>query len=252
MTTLLIATPTYDGTVSIQYMDAVINLTGALAARDAGVRRYFLRSTLVAWARNAYATAALEDASVSHLLFIDADMGFRPSAVLRMLDFDKPFVGCLYPHRALNPARQHAVAHKSDDPAAAWSAGLSYVAADRLVPEPSGGIRVTDGFAKAWRLGMGLTLIRRDALERLSEAHPELWADTDTGYRNMGLGERVFQPFDSYRAASGLSMSEDMSFCRRWTDLRGEIWACVDEPVTHVGPIPLTGAYVDSLRIAPP
>src|SRR5690242_2717596 len=36
---------------------------------------------------------------VSHILFIDSDMGFPPEAVLDMLMFDEPVVGAIYPQR---------------------------------------------------------------------------------------------------------------------------------------------------------
>jgi hypothetical protein len=31
-------------------------------------------------------------------------------------------------------------------------------------------------------------------------------------------------------------MSEDVSFCRRWQQTGGEIWAVYDDAVGHVGP----------------
>src|SRR5262245_10104929 len=37
----------------------------------------------------------------SHILFIDADMGFPPQLVMSMLALGEPVVGAIYPHRKL-------------------------------------------------------------------------------------------------------------------------------------------------------
>jgi hypothetical protein len=40
---------------------------------------------------------------------------------------------------------------------------------------------------------------------------------------------------------TGIYLSEDFSFCRRWTDMGGEIWADLQSRLTHTGPISLVG-----------
>jgi hypothetical protein len=243
MVNVLIATPVHGGMVTTYYMNSMFRLNEALRARGGfRGRRYFLASSMVARSRNAYATALLEDPALTHLLFIDSDMGFNPTAVTRLLDLDKPFAGCICPYRTMDYDRFHAIARQIDDPKLARSVAQNYVAAERLLESP-GVEGVYRGFARTERLGMALTLLKREVLERLSEAHPELWAPVDRGYQGLELRDRVFQAFEGYRAETGIVLSEDMSFSRRWTELGGEIWACVDEEITHVGPTPFTGAY---------
>ena len=41
--------------------------------------------------------------------------------------------------------------------------------------------------------------------------------------------------------ATGIYLSEDFSFCRRWTDLGGEIWADLESRLDHVGPATFHG-----------
>jgi hypothetical protein len=36
--------------------------------------------------------------------------------------------------------------------------------------------------------------------------------------------------------AGGTYLSEDFAFCKRWTDIGGEIWADLDSRLDHVGP----------------
>jgi hypothetical protein len=247
MIDLLIATPTHGGQVTTHYAESLSRLLIEVGGRqDFKIRHAFIDSALVGWARNAFATAVLVRPAVTHVLFVDSDIGFSPSAVLRMLDFDKPFVGCLCPVRRLDHHRFHKLARAVDDPERARRAALNFVMSARVAR--SGADREPPSFARAEALGMGLTLIRRDVLERLSAAHPELWAPADRGYIEMGVQGRVFQPFRAYHDESGLDLSEDLSFARRWTELGGEIWACLDEEVTHVGAAAFTGSFADRLR----
>jgi hypothetical protein len=36
--------------------------------------------------------------------------------------------------------------------------------------------------------------------------------------------------------ATGTYLSEDFAFCKRWTDIGGEIWADLESRLDHVGP----------------
>jgi len=41
--------------------------------------------------------------------------------------------------------------------------------------------------------------------------------------------------------ATGTYLSEDFSFCKRWTDMGGEIWADLESRLTHVGTMSFRG-----------
>jgi hypothetical protein len=38
------------------------------------------------------------------------------------------------------------------------------------------------------------------------------------------------------RSGTGTYLSEDFAFCKRWTDIGGEIWADLESRLDHVGP----------------
>jgi hypothetical protein len=52
--------------------------------------------------------------------------------------------------------------------------------------------------------------------------------------------------------ASGTYLSEDFAFCKRWTDLGGEIWADLDSRLDHVGPSVFHGDVASQFAAAPP
>jgi hypothetical protein len=253
---IYIATPTYGRQAYTNYIESVIALQTSAAVREAGItfaQLRFIDSPLISRARNAYASLVLQDPSLSHLLFIDSDIGFRPEAVLRMLALNEPFTACMYPLRWPDPVRAHATARDLDDPLLAQEAGLNYVKSESLIRETVEGrlaIRLRDGFAETAWVGMGLTLIRRDVLEIMAERRPDLCRAPGAWYGASGVKERVLQGFESeVNEDDGLYRSEDLSFCARWTrDCGGRIWVCINESLSHVGPTVFQGSYDKRLR----
>jgi hypothetical protein len=51
--------------------------------------------------------------------------------------------------------------------------------------------------------------------------------------------------------ATGTYLSEDFAFCKRWTDLGGEIWADLDSRLDHVGPSVFHGDVASQFAAAP-
>ena len=154
----------------------------------------------------------------THLLFVDADMGFRPEMVLDMLAFGEPMVGAAYP--------------KKTYPIEWAGSGIG-------APEQRRGFIEVEG------LGMGCFLIRRDGVTAMIEKFPELVFDymTLTDLANMGA-TRTFGFFDPIRLPNG-KVSEDISFCRRFRETGGKVWASIAYPLTHVGPWAFTACLAD-------
>jgi hypothetical protein len=51
--------------------------------------------------------------------------------------------------------------------------------------------------------------------------------------------------------ATGTYLSEDFAFCKRWTDIGGEIWADLDSRLDHVGPSVFHGDVSSQFTMAP-
>jgi hypothetical protein len=223
---ILVGTPTYNGAVMGTFTRSLL----ALFVRhgDACVWET-TKAVLIVMARNYFASAVLER-GYSHLLFLDADVEFSPDVVTRMLELDEPLVAAAYPHRALNIGRFHSAARQWDSPNVAMAAALTFPVE---LEEP----RVDRGqFHRAVLAPTGMMLIKREVLEAMRDAYPELDCDArDTTYEDQGL-KRVFQCFEPLANENGVKMGEDVSFCRRWRDIGGEIWVTFDESIGHTGP----------------
>ncbi len=152
----------------------------------------------------------------THMLFIDADMGFSPQMVLDMLAFGEPMVGAIYPKRTL-PIE--------------W-AGSGLESAE-----------VRGGFMEVEGLGMGCFLIRRDAIDKMVETYPELIQPETflVQFAEMGL-KRTLCFFDQWREEKG-KVAEDMAFCKRWRRTGGKVWASIAYEIDHVGQHAFTGCF---------
>jgi hypothetical protein len=223
---ILVGTPTYNGQLTTQYTRSLLELWGEIGAQ-ADWRT--TRATLIAWARNVFASQVLEG-DYSHLLFVDSDLDFPAALVKRMLAFDEPVVSAVYPHRALDLAAFYAEARRRPDPGSAMAAALSYPF-ELETPHVARG-----DFHRAAMAPAGLMLIRRDALERLREAYPDLYRPAAGSYYEAQGLKHVLQCFEALTDENGIAMSEDVSFCRRWRSIGGEIWVVFDQSVGHVGP----------------
>jgi hypothetical protein len=186
---------------------------------------------LITRARSAIVAKFLDNPAATHLLFVDADINFAPEAVVRMLRFDRDFVAGLYPAKILD--WQQALQRFGRTDETLEEAGLAYVG-----EICAGAALKTDaGFATGIYAGTGFQLIKRCVFERLIKAHPE------AKYKALHAFPRPSQPSDNLYALfdcmidpeTGVYLSEDYAFCRRWRAQGGEIWLDLKSRLIHTG-----------------
>lgn len=152
----------------------------------------------------------------THLLFVDADVGFPAQLVIDMLTFGEPMVGAIYPKKTLP---------------------MEWVGSGLGSPE------FRSGFMEVEGLGMGCFLIRRDAVAAMVQKFPEkIYPYITVPNMRWGGTERTLAFFDCIRQENG-KVSEDISFCRRYREVGGKVWAAVGHPLTHEGPYGFSGCF---------
>lgn len=226
---LYVATPCFGCQMSMVYLASLITLHGALARHGVQVSVDFLgNESLVERARNILVARFLAS-DATHLLFIDADIGFRPETVLRLLAADKDVTTAVYSKKSFDWDQVQAkLKVGAEEPV--HQMGLDFninIASAKEAVQPDGMIRVLDS-------ATGFMLIKRRVLERMAEHYKdELRCVNDI----MG------QPIKEYVALFACMidpdtrrfLSEDYSFCRRYQQLGGEIWADMHSPLAHIG-----------------
>src|SRR5579862_39129 len=232
---LVVATPCFGGQVSSIYASSIFSLQRALRGMSNVVLTVHMRDgdALITRARANLVTLFLDDPSATHLLFIDADIGFTPEQVFRLIESGADVVAGVYPIKRVNweKAQRAIEGRRPNVPAAA----LDYV----LEINDPDHVAVVNGFTRVRYAGTGFLMIRRHVFEKMC-AHPayaplqffrEHSLDKLAGSPNrFALFECMIDP------ATGTYLSEDFAFCKRWTDLGGEIWADLQSRLDHVGP----------------
>jgi hypothetical protein len=167
--------------------------------------------SLISRARNTLTAKFLNTKESTHLMFIDADIGWEPWHLLVMLDAQKDVIGGLYPMKSL-PVK--------------WCVnGLPGVEEDPNSP-----------LIEVSKTGTGFLLMKRDVFEKL-DSHPAVRAFAN----DIGLPPELNQYMKTYfdtAVREGRYYSEDWTFCENWRDLGGQVW--VDKRVL----LKHTGTYV--------
>jgi hypothetical protein len=229
---LTIGTPCFGGQVSWLYTVSLLKLQKAFTQRGWHIN-YLVQAgdALITRARQTIVCHFLENPSGTHLLFIDADIGFEPEQVVRLLDFGADVTAAVYPAKQIHWDRMAAAVQAGRSPLE--SATLSYV----VEREAGNEMTVRDGFVKSRYAGTGFLMIRRSVLEAMIERYPELRYTHEHGAGD-GLAQSRWRSalFNCMiDKATGFYLSEDFSFCRRWTDMGGEIWVDYTGRLNHVG-----------------
>jgi glycosyltransferase involved in cell wall biosynthesis len=237
---LVIGTPCYGGSVTHRYMMSMLNLQAACI--EAGIKlsfRILSGDALITRARNIIVEEFLAEADATHLLFIDADIGFTPDQVFRLLKADHDVVGAVYPIKRISCERIKF--HLETTPGATLAGSLNYVV-DFL---DSGEVPLRDGFVRVRYLGNGFMMIRRGVFAKLAEHYPEMrYRDLHT-IQNFSTETTIRHAFFDciIDSETGVYLSEDYTFCKRWVDCGGEIWADLDSKLIHVGPTEFAGDF---------
>jgi hypothetical protein len=157
----------------------------------------------------------------THLMFIDADIGFEPQEIIKLALSNQDVVGGLYPKKALP---------------------IQYVVNKVPNGEKNGNV------VEVANLGTGFLMIRREVIETMIASHPELHYQDEIGL------DPKYAPY-KYALFDGLIdpvtreyLSEDYTFCKRWRDLGGKIFADLSIKLDHAGFYKFAG---DATQLAP-
>lgn len=236
---IFFATPCYGGAVTDQYFLSMFRLSQILMQYGIKFRITTLRNeSLVTRARNILTAMFLEDKSCTHLMFIDADIEFEPDSVIRMLAMDKDVIAGAYPKKTINWEQVRRAAEMGKTELAEY--GADY-AMNLKVQPGTNKVRTSMGAVEVLDASTGFFIVKREVIEKMVEAHPELHYKNDSSIDSKfnpycyALWDTMIDPDDRRY------LSEDYTFCRRWQKLGGEIWIDPNTKLNHVGSFTFNG-----------
>ncbi|NKC33493.1 HK97 family phage prohead protease [Falsiroseomonas selenitidurans] len=234
---LMVGMPAYGGVVLDNALHGMLDLQMACHQRGIPFGYITVRNeSLVQRARNRCVAEFLAQPGYSHLLFVDADVGFTADAVFRLLAHDVPLIGGLYRRKTLTASDW------------CWN---------RLAPDQEKRNPATGAISCA-AVGTGFLLIRRDVINRMIRAtltRRKKGGPLVSPLRYLaGPGEpgawreHTYALFDCWIDETGNYLSEDFAFCRRWRDLGGDVWADPAVQLSHSGTATFEGDAWGDLR----
>lgn len=239
---IFIATPMFGGQCNYMYMISLINLLTKLG--QSGIPAAFeiaANESLITKARNILVEGFLKS-QATHLLFLDADLGFQADDVIRMIAADKDIIGGQYAKKKIN-----------------WDVVKGVVATRPEIPGPMINAVVAESTFKpigdsltfninepveVESIATGLMLVKREVFEKMAAELPEIeiisggseTMDPKTMTRITDSHRKAHAYFDvSIDQKTRAYTSEDFTFCKRWRQLGGQVFLAPWTKTVHVG-----------------
>ena len=233
--------PMYGGMLSEATLHGLLELQSWSMAHNIGLRIQTMgNESLITRARNTIVSMMMDqqDFVATHLLFIDADIGFTPQNIERLLCADKDVACGIYPrkHLYLNKIKKILEENPNADEGEIEAKALGYnVNFDN--PEMLQG---ENGFFKVNEAATGMMMVKREVFRTMFKKFPERKYESDQivnggSYRSDNCYDLfAVGPYET--KGQKRYLSEDYYFSRLWTEqCGGEIWADLAMPLTHFG-----------------
>ena len=239
---IFIATPCYGGQIGEPYFRSMMRLSILCNKYDIPFTVSTLANeSLVTRGRNTLTSFFMENSQATHLFFIDADIEFNAEDLLRMVAYDKPIIVGAYPKKAVNWNSIINAARNDPGETADTIEGHSsnYVVNFDFLKDDQGNrtsqVQIIDNLVKLKDAGTGFMCIKKEVIQQMFDAHPELKYANDIN---------VDQKFEPYMYAlfdtmidpeSRRYLSEDYTFCRLWQNMGGDVYLDPRTALNHVG-----------------
>jgi hypothetical protein len=196
----MIATPANDGNVKIPYLLSFASTVNLLVSNGIEVVPLVVRSGSLLVAERNRIVQAFWESDCTHLLCIDADLGWAPKAVLAMLSFEKEFVAGCYPARVKENIFFYRP-YKNPD--------------DSLIQDEKYKNLISMEYIPA-----GFMLLSKNAIKKMIDKFPELYYAPKHPENNDLPGYCFFNT----EVWEGEFWGEDYVFCRRAREAGIDIW----------------------------
>ncbi|MES2198788.1 MAG: hypothetical protein V4489_01275 [Chlamydiota bacterium] len=240
-TKLFVATPMYGGACTSDYLKGMMDLSAACAVYNIPMIFYEITDQgLVQKARNTCVDAFLES-NFTHLLFIDADIGFTARdalSLLYLMNEDKEekydILAGPYPKKRISwkkvkRAVEKGLANQDADFLAQYTGDFTFLA-------PTGKPFSSKLPSEVLKIGAGFMIIPRRTFEKFRHSYP------DKSYKISETKEEYDFFTCEIDPKTRLYMPEDYLFCHRVRDMGGKVWLAPWLGLSHQGPYSFQGS----------
>ena len=252
---LFLAVPMYGGQCAGMFTRSVADLSAICTKHGIQLQLFFLfNESLITRARN-YCVDEFMRSSATHLMFIDADIGFNPQDVIALLamqsdESEYDVIGGPYPKKCISWEKIKQAVDKGmadEDP----NNLEKYVGDYVFNPKTTSREIPLNQPVEVLEIGTGFMMIRRKTIEEYHKAFPHQWYKPDhvrtehfDGTREiMAVFDCIIDP-DSKRY-----LSEDYMFCYNVQKMGMKVWFCPWMQLQHVGSYIFGGSLADLASI---
>jgi len=253
---ILVCTPMYGGMAGGQYTKSCCDLARLAAMYQIELEFYFLfNESLITRARNYCVDEFLRAEKFTHLMFIDADIGFDPMDVLALAAIadpasDKDIICGPYPKKTIAWEKiKRAVdkGHADQNPNNLQNFVGDFVfnpvrgQTEILLDQP---VEVLEG-------GTGFMMIQRKTFEKYRQTYPQFMYLPDHARSEHFDGSREICAFFDciIDEETKRYLSEDYMFCQ-WARKAGlKVWLCPWMRLSHMGTYMFNGSLADLAQI---
>ena len=223
---VIFAIPDLRGTLQMECAQSLMHAQRMLDLKGIPHDLFTICGACISTARNSLVAMFMADKEATDLFFVDSDVGFDASAVLKILEREEHIVSGIYPLK--RDAGGFPVQIKTE-----------------------GGIPLgRDGLIEALFLPAGFMRIKREVFELLAKAYPELKYEESVVEVDSGAGQQAHD-FFGMGSFGRKFRTEDYAFCQRWRDIGGQLWVYPNVDFQHVGRKVYTANYHEYLLNLP-
>ena len=235
-----IATPCYGGALTEPYFRSTIKLMTWFNGHKVPLAfGTIANESLVTRARNVLLAYFL-NSDYTHLMFIDADIEFQVDDILKLWLHDKDVVVGAYPKKGVNWS--HIKESVILDPSKELTRklisalGSDYAINFKFMDRENKQVKVENGLIELHDAGTGFMMIKRKAIDSIIEHYPEIKYVNDVQMGGVDLKDKFYALFDTMiDPIDKRYLSEDYTFCRRWQEMKGQIWLDPSISLNHYG-----------------
>ena len=254
---LYILTPCYGGLCHVNYVLKIIDTKDLLASFGITVVLQFIRNeSLITRGRNNLVAKAMHDKEMTHILFIDSDITWDPIDILKLIVNEKELSGGIYPIKKyhwdrLTGKNMENILEKKK---MSYNQGLTD---EQLIYHNllhynfnylNTSNKVENNCMEVYTLATGFMMIKRECIEKMIEKHPQLKYTDDCGFLHGDENNYAYALFDCIIVKDHY-FSEDWTFCHRWKEIGGKIWADISINLWHTGQEDYCGRLLSTLSI---
>jgi len=261
-----ILTPCFGSICYVNYVHCLMNTIEIFKQFEIELIVEFCRNdSLVSRARNNLVAKAMNNPKMTHIMFIDNDITWDPTDILKLIISDKNLIGGVYPLKRYNwesllkdntnlEDKNPNIVQKwikkknnsqfknsiTDENAIQFNMvnyNINYI--DKV-------LSIEKNIAKVKHLATGFMMIKRNVIEKMSKAFPSTKYVDDVHFLKSEENEFAYALFDC-GVEEGHYFSEDWLFCHRWSKMGGSIWIDVTISLTHTGIEDFRGCYIASI-----